>query len=178
MHDWLPVKAYLAHIGMVPDGSYERCSSGVEDLLHCLRDCRSSKAVWESILPPHKSHLFFIVDCNRWLLMNLDDHERIPSTLHMNWVSLFLATPWMIWKERNTVYFNHAPFSIAKVLKQAQPYAWDMQTQFESFNGFGLDLVNGRWLCSPPGYFKLNIDGSMRDGRVTYDGLLRDHEGS
>lgn len=45
-----------------------------------------------------------------------------------------------------------------------------MQITFENFHGFGLDPVNGRWFRPPPNYLKLNINGSMKDGKVTYGG--------
>ena len=53
-----------------------------------------------------------------------------------------------------------------------------MQLTEEHFQGFHLDLMNGRWFQPPQGVFKLNVDGSVRDGQATYGGLLRDHEGN
>ena len=38
--------------------------------------------------------------------------------------------------------------------------------------------VDGRWFRPPPGYSKLNVDGSFQDGKATYGGLLRDTEGN
>ena len=52
-----------------------------------------------------------------------------------------------------------------------------MKLRVEGFHGFHLDPLNGRWFRPPPGYVKLNIDGSVRDGEATYGGLLRDDEG-
>ena len=53
-----------------------------------------------------------------------------------------------------------------------------MQLREESFHGFHLDPMNGRWFLPPPGYVKLNVDGSVINGNATYGGVLRDHEGN
>ena len=41
-----------------------------------------------------------------------------------------------------------------------------------------MDPVNGRWSRPPPGYCKLNGDGSVRDGMATYGAILRDDQGT
>ena len=52
-----------------------------------------------------------------------------------------------------------------------------MTIPVDQFGLFGPDPINGRWCKPPPGYLKLNVDGSFRDGRATFAGVLRDHRG-
>lgn len=52
-----------------------------------------------------------------------------------------------------------------------------MQIPIDQFGVMGPDPINGRWSKMIPGYFKLNVDESFRDGRSTYTGVLRDHQG-
>ena len=55
-------------------------------------------------------------------------------------------------------------------------YQCTSQTQHLSI--FHVDPVNGRWEKPPPGYLKLNVDGSFRDNQGTYGGVLRDEAGA
>lgn len=98
--------------------------------------------------------------------------------MSIKWGQLFLATIWGIWLQRNARVFQSAPFSRIKIIRQAFSLVHDMNTPLDKFGFFGPDPINGRWCKPPPGYFKLNMDGSFRDGRATYAGVLRDHLGS
>lgn len=40
------------------------------------------------------------------------------------------------------------------------------------------DPMNGKWEKPPPGYLKLNTNGSYRDGVVAFGGLLRYNQDS
>lgn len=51
MHKRIPVNEYRAHIGLVTDDYCDRCQATIETLVHCLRDCTSSMAVWETLIP-------------------------------------------------------------------------------------------------------------------------------
>lgn len=55
-----------------------------------------------------------------------------------------------------------------KIVCNAATYATDMQLRCK------IDHVNNRWTRPPSRYMELNIDGSFRDGRGTYGGILRD----
>ena len=52
-----------------------------------------------------------------------------------------------------------------------------MTLQMELLHGFHLDPVNGRWFRPPSGYSKLNVEGSVREGKSMYGGILRNDQG-
>lgn len=106
---------------------------------------------------------FFNLDYDAWLCRNIDDKGAISSLVDSEWALSFLATIWSIWKARNDLCFNNIPLSSFGVTQQSRLFARDMQLREESFHGFHLDPMNGRWFRPPPGYVKLNVDGSVRD---------------
>lgn len=112
-----------------------------------------------------------------WLARNIDDKENITQVVEMDWSLLFLATVWSIRKAGNDKCFKNIILSTTGIVRKSSLLAWDMQLRIESFHGIYLDLINGRWFRPPPGYVKLNVDDSARDGSATYGGLLRDEKG-
>ena len=85
---------------------------------------------------------------------------------------------WHLWKARNEFIFQHGNFSPYKIVRLAATYAMDMRLQNNMFLTLNVDPVNGHWSRPPPGYVKLNVDGSYRDGCGTYGGILRDEDGN
>ena len=73
--------------------------------------------------------------------------------------------------------FSHIPFSTHAVYHQALAFANNMAVQLADLNGCHLDPVNGRWFRPPLGYYKLNTDGSVRNGCSAFGGLLLNHAG-
>ena len=127
-------------------------------------------------MPRSKWTWFFNLDYKAWLCGNIEEKDEITRLVDMDWLLLFFAAIWTIWKARNDLCFNNVHFSTFGVVKQAKIFARDMQLKEDSFYKFHLDPMNGRWFYPPPGYVKLNVDGSVRDGQATFDGLLGDHE--
>ena len=78
--------------------------------------------------------------------------------------------------QRNEVV-NGLEFSPYKVFHQAMNLALDMQIPLDQFGVLRPNIVNGRWTKPPPGYLKLNVDGSFCDGRAAFGGVLHDHHG-
>jgi hypothetical protein len=65
-HNALPINARRHHCNMVASPSCTRCSSPIEDILHCLRDC------------PHSIEF--------WLGLNMGGGDGLSRTWnHVNW---------------------------------------------------------------------------------------------
>lgn len=100
--------------------------------------------------------------------------NNTEGAMGMKYSSVFLASIWFIWKARNDCCFSNAMFTVTGVLNQTTLLAWDMQL---TVDGFHLDPVNLHWFSLPPGYYKLNADGSDKDGKATYGALPRNASG-
>ena len=172
LHEKLAVNAYRFHIGAADSSACDRCLRCEETILHLLRDCDMSRRLWERIVHQAKRVWFFMFEC--WLCRNLVDKGGIGRIANMEWSDIFMASVWTIWKARNDQCFNNVQFLCNRVMNQARPLVGDMQLRVEGFHGIHLDPMNGRWFRPPPGYVKLNVDWSVRDGEATYGGLLRD----
>ena len=54
----------------------------------------------------------------------------------------------------------------------------DIQISLDKFGLLSIDPVNHCWTKPPPGYLKLNVDGSFLDGHASFGGILRDNDGT
>lgn len=167
------MSAYRFHIGAADSNACDRCLWFEETILHLLRDCSTSRRAWESLVPNDKVAWFFSLEFECWLCRTIDNKGGIGGVGEMEWSDVFIATMWTLWKARNDHCFNNIQFSSSRVINQARLLVADMQLRVEGFHGVHPDPINGRWFCPPPGYVKLNVDGSVRDGKAMYGGLLR-----
>lgn len=136
------------------------------------------RRVREDLIPMGIREVFFQLNLHDWIIWNVKDEGSISLILNLSWVHLFLAAIWGIWKARNKLYFENVLFSSFKVLRQVGLMAVDMQLKFEQSSFLSLDPVNGRWIKPPPGFLKLNVDGSCRDGWIAFGGVLQDDNGN
>lgn len=51
--------------------SSDCCNGGREDAMHAVRDCTSSKQVWNSLLTPKLASQFYRQDMRDWVVLNL-----------------------------------------------------------------------------------------------------------
>lgn len=63
-----------------------RCRLNFESLIHLLRDCPSSKAVWEGgeVIPDSKLQWFFNLPFDKWVKENSRDTNPIGTCLNLN----------------------------------------------------------------------------------------------
>lgn len=171
LHERLAVNEYRYWIGAATSNMCDRCNVNTESIIHMLRDCPTSKIVWENLVPSRYWLEFFALPLRQWLR----DNVRMSSRRNISapWSSTFVADLWHIWKARNEACFHQKRFYPIIVYRQILSYTTDMQLRMDDLHGLHLDPVNGRWFRPPPGYVKLNVDGSVRDGNSAYGGLLR-----
>lgn len=81
------------------------CKSGVESILHTLRDCPAIAGVWNRLLPSRRRHLFFDQSLFEWVYGNLGDDTTIYDS---TWGTVFGMVVWWAWKWRcDNVFDNH-----------------------------------------------------------------------
>jgi len=90
-HNALPINTCRNHCNMVASPSCTRCSSPIEDILHCLRDCPHSRELWFRLNMGHYNNFFSEFDVKVWL------HEMTKSTSSI----LFITGVWYAWCWRN-----------------------------------------------------------------------------
>lgn len=175
MHGRLVTNEYRFRIGLATVDLCPRCSHAPKTIEHILQDCFHSRGIWEQFIPPTHVQSFFATPFNLWIK---DNALSVSMGLNdVGWCQFFLALLWGIWLQRNEIIFNGLEFSPYNVIRQATNLTLDIQIPLDQFGITGPDIANGRWTKPPPGYLKPNVDGSFRDGRAAFGGVLRDHHG-
>lgn len=70
----------------------------VEDSIHAIRDCPSSKEAWSALIPLELRGQLFSTDLHGWLSSNLA--FRRADGLHSIWPETMAITSWNLWKWR------------------------------------------------------------------------------
>lgn len=78
------------------------CVDSVETSLHVIRDCDIAKKLWLEFLPENYKDVFFAMNLEDWIILNLKRNETIGR---MPWSVLFGVTCWLLWKWRNKRIF-------------------------------------------------------------------------
>ena len=100
-HDAVPTMTLLHHRKISPTATCTRCGDHEESLLHCIRDCRHSKIIWHIV--GFLSHDFFYTTCPT---------EWIRNGTNSPHSTLFLATLWWVWRNRNLMCLNNETRSL------------------------------------------------------------------
>ena len=110
-----------------------RCNQQGEFIIHMLRDCPTSKLMWEGFVPLSKMYSFFSLRTNQWVKENVDDVLRIGVAINCEWQQLFLSIIWHIWKARNEVVFEGKKICTTKIRNMAAIFSTDMQILLHNF---------------------------------------------
>jgi len=86
-HNALPINARWHHCNMIASSSCTRCSSPIEDILQCLRDCPHSREFWLQLNMRRYNNFFSEFDVKVWL------HEMTKGTSSI----LFVTGVWYAW---------------------------------------------------------------------------------
>ena len=175
-HNRLPLNEYIARIGIADSDVCTRCQRSAEIIVHLLRDCPKSKAVWHFVLTNRMYDNFFNLDLKQWLDFHTSDLAHWSTSMPHSWPQFFVSILWTIWKHRNEEIFQNQEFNAYRVWINAFTLTMDLQIQEGQCPTLG-DPLNGLWVKPPPSYLKLNVDGGFRDGKAVYCGVLRDDMG-
>ncbi|XVE95435.1 hypothetical protein REPUB_Repub02eG0096900 [Reevesia pubescens] len=176
LHKAIPTKHFLVsrHIPMAL--SCGRCSTGCEDILHALRDCKISKATWRQLLPDDIRDSFFNKSLHDWVISNI----RSASVLHgIPWAVVFAFAAWLIWYWRNCQIHDNQfvwPYNAVQIVTGRAKEAWDMLGNFSKRLNYEM-LIS--WTKPPTDHVKMNVDGSVKGilGIATAGGVLRNESG-
>lgn len=105
-HERLPTNEYRVKLGLSSTDLCLRCNQHSESIIHVLRDCLKSAEVWKALIPWSKYQAFFSTHLSQWLKHNMEDNDKIGVTLKRDWMLLFAAVVWHVWKARNKEVFN------------------------------------------------------------------------
>ncbi|KAK4274538.1 hypothetical protein QN277_017742 [Acacia crassicarpa] len=154
----------------------ECCNSGVEDILHILRDCMYAKPMWESLIKPRYYLSFFSLNLRDWLSLNLN--HQIGRGWNGNWSLFFGVAIWKFWDWRNKCIFEHGfskPSSpLVAIMSLLNRFIADQDVLGgpEPHNS----QLNEGWVKPPLGWYKFNVDGAtmMQSFNSGCGGVLRD----
>ncbi|GLT62305.1 hypothetical protein SLA2020_349530 [Shorea laevis] len=151
------------------------CEQSPETPINLFKDCYYSRLVWESLNPLPTD--FFHLDFESWL-RKFATASRGTNHSQDFWDCVFLATIWHLWKSRNRLVFDEQRIPPHLVARQAHAFALETRLALEATVIHATRTPKwASWSPPPPGYLKLNTDGSRdhHSGRAAAGGLLCDH---
>ncbi|GLT67725.1 hypothetical protein SLA2020_400120 [Shorea laevis] len=164
--------------GLTTDDLCPRCQNGSEDILHCFRDCPSSRRVWSRWISDTLWQQWQGMDQIEWIHHNLS-RGNVLIEHNLPWSSAFPAICWYIWLARNKAVFEGDKDWIISKEHQLRYHLMEATLglkkhirtpRFEQLIG---------WERPPSGFVKINVDGSTRGtpGESAAGGLCRDSNG-
>ncbi|GKV08919.1 hypothetical protein SLEP1_g20489 [Rubroshorea leprosula] len=178
-HNRIKTLGYLNSIGVINFSTCPLCSLNSETAAHLVRNCPSSRAIWDDLLPGLTSHRTMDAPLVEWLRFNCGRKDSSPF-LSIPWGTLFSFTIWTIWIQRNCKLYkpeNYNPSSSISIIKNKAAEFWACCSSHQHTSQATSIAV--KWTKPSSGVVKLNTDGSFlsRSGMAASGGLFRDHEG-
>lgn len=156
------------------------CNSGVEDVLHVVRDCGYAGNMWVDLIHPRYMSSFFIAGLRDWIALNLK--KELGKTSTSDWNLIWGVAVWLLWKWRSNSIFRTdfiKPYNPLAVVNSV----WRTFAQSEDLR----EVVNSsttvtRVTWEPPqlGWVKVNVDGAVTRNRTRAGcgGVITDHKGN
>ncbi|XP_057443884.1 uncharacterized protein LOC130736046 [Lotus japonicus] len=166
LHEGLPVNANRFRCHLADTETCARCSLGVENCLHCLRDC------------PHSSELWAKLGAWRWRSFRSNNLQDWIKTQAQSSHSMeFLAGVSGCWKWRNNMILDPQPWPF-QLAWQKLSHDHDELVRYDT-KGDG-QLLQLHWSLPSQDFIKLNSDGSYKEdvNIMGGGGILRDNQGN
>ncbi|KAK9010915.1 hypothetical protein V6N11_043782 [Hibiscus sabdariffa] len=174
------VERYRRHLTL--DCCCSVCGDEWEDMDHIFRRCPVAYSIWDMLIRADKKEEFYLMDFKRWFFVNLSNIGGF-SRDQVHWDILFGSLLWCLWKKRNEWIFGDPDRYSEPILQrglrlQQKAIAACSTNAAEQLRG--PVIANVLWHKPPPGWCKLNVDGSVgRDtGMAAYGGVVRNEEGT
>ncbi|CAA7036314.1 unnamed protein product [Microthlaspi erraticum] len=153
------------------------CKSGVESIIHVLRDCPAMQGIWRRIVPHANLQTFFDMSLFEWLFVNMSNDIEVAGRV---WSTMFSVGVWWAWKWRCGNVFGETMLWRDKV-KFVKDYATEVQRSMVASSTTGAVNREERmisWMPPLVGWTKLNTDGASHGNprSATAGGVLRDGE--
>lgn len=130
------------------------------------------------LVDPNEWHLFANLGLQQWLIYNLQ--KSVTGSLRWDWSILFASFIHMLWIDRNHLVFSSKTafpdLILPKLLGHIKAIETHLHKPSPSFLEASME-VPVRWTLPLMGVFKLNSDGSLRNGLAACGGLLHNHHG-
>lgn len=55
------------------------CQADKEDVIHAIRDCKTTREVWELVIPPDLATNFCTLDTKEWLVFLVEEEQWLGS---------------------------------------------------------------------------------------------------
>ncbi|KAF7843819.1 ribonuclease H [Senna tora] len=118
-----------------------------ETIMHAIRDCKWTKAVWNLLVHDRFKHKFFNNNIHEWMEENLTVNRGYNGG--NNWSSIFAIGSWLCWKQSNEEIFNKKTTDVNslvhQILNQVQQYEKAVATS--NFVNGGIPLINEDNCC-------------------------------
>ncbi|KAI4324035.1 hypothetical protein L6164_023603 [Bauhinia variegata] len=167
----LPVAHALAHRNILDNEDCKRCRSG-ETVLHCLRDCDSSKSIWKD-LGSHED--FFNLSLTEWLSASMKNNEA--ASFGVPWSTILAYGCWVSWGNRNNLWFRNTLNNIkpSNRIKAAAVEFFHLGKNSRDYPQRLSKLVYWLPTLPPQGWYKLNCDASAVCNPVVigFGGVIR-----
>ncbi|GLT67469.1 hypothetical protein SLA2020_397770 [Shorea laevis] len=164
--------------GVVGSSSCPRCHQAPETINHIFRECFFSKILWAILTPYPINTLFHNLDFKGWLYA----HATLSDTSnHLKWNTIFSFIIWSLWYFRNQLVHEGKNYSIAMardfILAKIKDF--DQAHCISHKPKASVTILVG-WSPPPPGFIKLNTDGSAltNPGTAGARGVFRNESGN
>ncbi|KAJ1430899.1 Ribonuclease H-like superfamily [Sesbania bispinosa] len=180
------ISEFSAHMagwerGLVDPALCPLCLTHVETDAHCIRDCPHVSGIWNMLFGGQMPASQRSTPISMWLFNNIASADVHNSGFR--WNLIFGVTCWLVWKSRNEIFFQNAPWDCSNIVHRVLHAI----RKFTTIHNNG-PAISVHKKCStkhiswsPPehGWVKWNLDGSVLapDARASSGCVLRDSMG-
>ena len=182
-HNALPTRGTLLKRRLNIDAGCPTCLGDIETIEHIFTECQTGKKVWELA----SQHQWFPIQFSPDGCQQIDEAlRRVRSSRNPMLLKKFSFLLWSMWKERNIVVFENKFFDPLRCLIKAKKAftEWRIQSCLSadySRRGSSSPPLKpfhlARWNPPPPGFVKINFDGSLSNSSVAGGYVISDWTG-
>nr|KYP74203.1 Putative ribonuclease H protein At1g65750 family [Cajanus cajan] len=168
LHVAVPTNLFRFNRGLALSPLCVRCGEDTESVLHCMRDCKYSKALWLQF--GFSNINFFNHEVRTWIQRGVNSAQ----------CSKFLAVMWWTWRWRNMDVLGGEEWNMEQVRYKINSTLCDWNNAFAGEQVHSHEVQEVTWCKPTPPMVKVNVDGSYKSGDlcVGFGGVIRDHEGT
>ncbi|KAK9032700.1 hypothetical protein V6N11_056958 [Hibiscus sabdariffa] len=167
MFIWLILKQHLmtneehCRRGLSSYASCPCCGCVSESIIHILRNCSPTRALWHSIIPQECQASFFTAPLESWVVSNIRD-KLVLGDSSTPWACFFPTLLWQLWKRRNDFFFTDIYLPLVEVYKIALTWAKHFaEINVVDWSHAASMVTYLQWKPPAPGWVCLNVDSSI-----------------